>query len=128
MENAGVVSSILTPPIFRPLYLAMVRPHLDYAVRASSHYLKKDIKLMERMQQLATKCVKNFRRLTYPEGFHELKIPSMEHHFLLATLITVYKLFHGYLNLSAEEFFEPPTAGNLRGHKFKDRQPRGHLA
>ncbi len=52
----------------------------------------------------------------------------MERHFLRATLITVYKLFHGYLDLSAEEFFEPPAAGNLRGHNFKVRQPRIHLA
>ncbi len=52
----------------------------------------------------------------------------MERHFLRATLITVYKLFHGYLNLSAEEFFEPPAAGNLRGDNFKVRQPRFHHA
>ncbi len=52
----------------------------------------------------------------------------MERHFLRATLVTVHKLFHGYLNLSAEEFFEPPAAGNLRGHNFKVREPRFHLA
>ncbi len=46
----------------------------------------------------------------------------------IATLITVYKLFHGYLNLSAEEFFEPPAAGNLRGHNFKVLQPPFHRA
>ncbi len=43
-------------------------------------------------------------------------------------LIGVYKLFHGYLNLSVEGFFEPPAAGYLRGHNFKGRQPRFHLA
>ncbi len=52
----------------------------------------------------------------------------MERRFLRATLITVYKLFHGYLNLFAAEFFEPPAASNLRGHNFKVRQPRFHLA
>ncbi len=60
--------------------------------------------------------------------FYKLKLPSMERHILCATLITVYKLFHGYLNVSSEEFFEPPAAGNLRGHNFKVRQPRSHLA
>ncbi len=48
----------------------------------------------------------------------------MELHFLRATLITIYKLFHDYLNLSAEEFFEAPAAGNLLGHNFKVRQLR----
>ncbi len=46
--------------------------------------------------------------------------PCYSHH--------VYKLLHGYLNLPAEEFFEPPAAGHLRGHNFKVRQPRFHLA
>ncbi len=80
------------------------------------------------MQRLATRCVKSFRSLPHPERLRELKLPSMERHFLRATLITVYKLFHDYLNLSAEEFFKPPAAGNLRGHNFKVRQPRFHLA
>ncbi len=120
--------AIITPALFRPLYLAMVRPHLDYIVQTSFCYLHKDIKLIERMQRLATRCVKSFRRLPFPVRLNELKLPSMERHFLRATLITVYKLFHGYLNLSAEEFFEPPAAGNLRGHNFKVRQPRFHLA
>ncbi len=106
----------------------MARPLLDYAVQASFPYLQKDIKLIERMQRLATRCVTSFRKLPYPERLHELKLPSMERHFLRATLITVYKLFHGYLNLSAEEFFEAAAAGNLRGHNVKVRQLRFHLA
>ncbi len=52
----------------------------------------------------------------------------MERHFRRATLITVYKLFHGYMNLPAEEFSEAPAVGNLREHNFKVRQPRFHLA
>ncbi len=111
-----------------PLYLAMVRPHLDYAVQPSYPYLQNDLKLIKQMQRLATRCVKSFRRLPCPERLHELKLPWMERHFLRATLITVYELFHRYLNLPAEEFFEPPAAGNLQGHNCKVRQPRFHLA
>ncbi len=95
------------------MYLAVVRPHLDYAVQASFPYLQKDIKVIERMKRLVTGCVKSFRRLPYPERLRELKLISMERHFLRATLIMVYKLFHGYLNLSAEEFFEPSAADYL---------------
>ncbi len=80
------------------------------------------------MQRLATRCAKSFGRLLYPERIHELELPSMERHVLRATLTTVYKRFHGYLNLSAEEFFEPPAAGSLRGHNIKVHQPRFHLA
>ncbi len=77
---------------------------------------------------LATRCVKSFRRLTYPVRLHELKLSSMERHSLRATLITVYKLLHSYVNVFAEEFFEQRAAGNLRGHNFKVRQPRFYLA
>ncbi len=97
--------AILLPAIFLLLYLAMKRPHLDYAVQTSFPYLQKDIQLIERMQRLAMGSVKSFRRLPYPVRLHELKLPAMERHFLRATLITVYKLFHVYMNLSAEEFF-----------------------
>ncbi len=119
--------AILTPAIFRLLCLARVRLHLDNAVQASFPYLQKVNQLIERMQRLATRCVKSFRRLTYPERLHELKLPSMRP-FLRASLITMYKLFHGYLNLPPGEFFAATAAGNLRGHTFKVRQPRFHLA
>ncbi len=66
--------------------------------------------------------------LPYQARFHELKLPSLQRHFLRATLITVYKLFNGYLNLPAEEFFETPAADRLREHKFKVRKPRVYLA
>ncbi len=92
--------AIQIPAIFRPLCLAMVRPHLDYAVQASFPYLQKDIKF-ERMQGLATRCVKSFRMQPYPVRLHERKLPSMERHFFRATLMTVYKLLHGYPNLYA---------------------------
>ncbi len=80
--------AILTPAIFRPLYLVMVRPHLDYTVQPSFPYLQKDIQLIERMQRLAMRCVKSFRSLPYPERLHELKLPSLERHFLSATVIS----------------------------------------
>ncbi len=52
----------------------------------------------------------------------------MPRHIHRATLIAVYELIHGYLDLSVEEVFEPPAAGNLRGHNFKLYQLRFHLA
>ncbi len=97
------------------------------AFLVACHHFMNDIKLIERMQWLATIYVKSFRRLPYPARLHEIKLPSIERHFLCATLITMYQLFHGYLNLSAG-FFEPPAAGYLRGHNFKVRQPRFYLA
>ncbi len=48
----------LTPDTFIPLYSTLVRPHLGYAIQASSPYLKKDVDHLERLQRLATRTVK----------------------------------------------------------------------
>ncbi len=118
----------LTPAIFRPLDLAMVRPQLDYAVQAVAPYLQRDLKLVERMQKLATRCVKGLRGLQYPARLRELQHPSMQSHILWTTLITAYKLFYDNLNLPPEEYFDAPAVIHLRGHQFKVRQPRCQLA
>ncbi len=68
----------LTPAIFRPLFLAMMRPQLDDAVQAVAPYLQKDLKLVERMQRLAMRCVKGLRGLQYPAWLRELQLPCMQ--------------------------------------------------
>ncbi len=77
----------LTPAIFQLLYLTMVRPQLDYVVQAVAPYLQKDLKLVERMQRLATRCVNDLRGLQYPARLRELQLPSMQSHIFRATLI-----------------------------------------
>ncbi len=49
-------------------------------------------------------------------------LPFLHRFYAICTFTT------GYLHLSDEEFFKPPAACNLRGHNFKIRQPRFHLA
>ncbi len=83
----------LTPAIFRPLYLAILRPQLDYAVQAVAPYLQRDLKRVEMMQRLATRCVKGLRGLQYPARLRELQLPSAQSHILRTTLITAYKFF-----------------------------------
>ncbi len=45
----------------------------------------------------------------------------MQRHVLRATLITMLTLFHGYLDVSSEEFLDVRDADSLRGHDFKVR-------
>ncbi len=111
----------LTLAIFRPLFLAMVRPQLDYAVQAVAPYLQKDLKLVESVQRLATRCVKGQRGFQFPARLRELRLRYIQSHILRKTLITAYNLFHGNPNLPLEEFFDAPAAYHLRGHQFKAR-------
>ncbi len=61
--------AVLTPEIFRPLYLALVRPILEYGQQASSPYLQRDIALMERKQRLVTRMIKGMREPPYELPF-----------------------------------------------------------
>ncbi len=56
--------AVLTPEIFRPLYLAVERPILGYGQQASSPNLRRDIALMQRIQRQATRTVKCMRMST----------------------------------------------------------------
>ncbi len=113
--------AVLTPEIFRPLYLALVRLILEYGQQASSPYLQHDIALMERLQRLATRTVKDMRELPYVERLRRLNLFSLERHRLRGDLILAYTVFHRRLDFPHAEFFEAPAERNLRGHDFKKR-------
>ncbi len=66
----------LTPEILIPLYYTLVRPPLDYAIQASSPYLKKDIDHLERLQPPANRRVKGCRDLSHEERLEELSLFS----------------------------------------------------
>ncbi len=113
--------AVLTPEIFRPLYLALVRPILEYGQQATSPYLRRNIALMERIQRLATRMVKGMRELPYEERLRRLNIFSLERHRLRKDPIWAYNIFQGRLDLPQAEFFEAPAERDLLGHDFKLR-------
>ncbi len=113
--------AILTPEIFRPLYLALVTPILEYGQQASSPYLRRDIDLMERIQRLATRMVKGMRELPYEDRRRRLNIFSLERRRLRGDPILAYNILHGRLDLPKAEFFEAPAKRGLRGHDYKLR-------
>ncbi len=67
-----------TKEIFVPLYNALLRPHLEYAIQANCPYLKKDIYHLERIQRASTRWVKGLRDLSYEDRLKELKLQSLQ--------------------------------------------------
>ncbi len=55
-----------------PLYIALVRPNLEYAIQAYCADLKKNIYHLERFQRAATRWVNGLRQLSYEERLKEL--------------------------------------------------------
>ncbi len=67
----------LTPSIFLPLYKAFIRPHLEYAIQASSPILSRDCQVLESVQKLAVKFVKGLRHVPYETALHRLQLFSL---------------------------------------------------
>ena len=105
--------------LWRTLYVAFVRPLLEFAIQVWSHHLKSDIDLLEQVQHRATKTISSIKHLPYTERLQRLGLTSLQEHRVRGDLIEQCKISH---NIEVVEFFVPqqqPTsqaAYSLRGH------------
>ena len=60
------------------LYLALVRPHLDYAMQFWSLYYRMDIILLESVQRSMTKMIEGIYNFSYERRLKLLKLHSLE--------------------------------------------------
>ncbi len=114
----------LTPSIFLPLYKAFIRPHLEYAIQASSPILSRDCQALESVQKLAVKFVKGLRHVPYETGLQRLQLFSLVRRILCGDLIYMYKTLHDLLDFPCDAVFAAPTRTGLRGHALKIHQQR----
>ena len=86
----------LDPDTFAKIFVAFVRPHLEYGQVIWSPHLRKYINMIEKVQIRATKLINGFQNLTYAERLEKLNLPTLAFRRLRGDMIETYKHFHNY--------------------------------
>ena len=107
----------LDEEIFRCLYVAMVRPHLEYANQIWAPYLVKDIEAVENVQRRASKLVPSLKDLTYEERLRKLRLPTLAYRRARGDMIETFKIMKGiYDNEMTQDIFVLREDQRTRGH------------
>ena len=109
--------TFLDEEMFKPLYKAYVRSHLDSCSSVWAPYKMKHIDQIEKVQRRATKQIPGFKNLTYPERLRKLKLPTLAYRRLRGDLIEAYKIIN--------EIYDPETVKFLKMWKeYAPDQPQ----
>jgi len=100
------------------LFVALVRPHLEFGNVVWSPRLEKDKKLVEGVQRRTTKIISGLKGLTCEQRLEKMKLPSMCYRKLRGDLIEVFKYTHNIYKLS-DNLLKLESRTNTRGHSYK---------
>ena len=112
------------PEVLLPLYKVYVRPHLEYAVQAWRPSLRREVKLLERVQRQFTRMFQRLRELPYEERLRRLQLFSLERRRQRGDLIEAFRQVKGLSQIEGGGLLQRSTNPNLRGHSLKLSKPR----
>ena len=104
--------------LFKKLYVAFVRPHLEYGQAVWSPHLLKYINMLEEVQVRATKLVNGLGGLEYSERLRKLDLPTLAYRRTRGDQIELFKHFHAYDKTTLPYFFNPRDRASQK-HDFQ---------
>ncbi len=110
---------------FRLLFVALVRPHLEFSQAAWKPFRRGPINKLEGVQRRASKLVPTLRDLSYPERLKRLRLPTLAFRRLRGDMIETFKITHNIYDPRATQgllHYTPHT--RTRGHPYKLDKPR----
>lgn len=103
--------------IFKKLFCAHVRSHLEYAIQFWAPYLRKDVNQIESVQRRATKYIPGYKDRSYTQILKDLDLPTLAYRRLRGSMIEVYKIFNTYDKEVTAKLITRETS--TRGHNYK---------
>ncbi|PKU47034.1 hypothetical protein llap_2640 [Limosa lapponica baueri] len=107
-----------------PLYLALMRSHLEYCVELWSPQYRKDIYLLEWVQWRATKMIRWLEHLSYKDRLRELGLFSLEKRRLWGDLITAFQYLEGAYRRDGEGLFIRECSDRTRDNGYNRKEGR----
>ena len=104
---------------FVPLYKALDRSHLDYAISIWSPYKQKYKDAIENVQRRATKQLPSMKNIPYEERLQRLILPTLAYRRTRGDMIEVYKLLHGKYDSDVSNIVKLHKDSDTRGHSLK---------
>ncbi|PKU44706.1 hypothetical protein llap_4980 [Limosa lapponica baueri] len=101
------------------VYSALLRTHLEYCVKLWSPQHRRDMDLLEQVQERATKMIRRLKHLSYEDRLREFSLFILEKRRLQGDLIIAFQYLEGAYRRDGEGLLMKECSDRMKGSDFK---------